>query len=174
MLILCTNQMTKRMNIAMNEDYENKLDSLGDEIVEGIVDFDGRELKGFRTTIQSDVRNLLINTNKGMMLNNQPKLTIIMILSIYSEDPCNSCQEALDAVLQWKNSHDDFEDELRILVVDSSNGFGEEKMWRKLNLSFDDVPLALFFDNNQALMDIVQGTMTVEYLDTFWSDYFDS
>lgn len=96
-----------------------------------------------------------------------------MILSVYSEDPCNSCQEALDAVLQWKVDHDDFEGELRVLIVDSSNGFGDEKMWRKLNLSFDDVPLTLFFDYNQSLIDIVQGNMSVEYLDTFWSEYFE-
>jgi hypothetical protein len=157
----------------MNEEYDSKLDNLGEQIVENIVDFDGRELKGFRTTIQSDVRNMLVDSNKGLNLNNQPKLTIIMVLNIHTEDPCNSCQEALDAVLEWKENHDGFEGGLRLLAVDASNGFGEQKMWDKLHISFDDVPLALFFDENQSLIDIVQGVMTVEYLDSFWNEHLE-
>ena len=154
-------------------DQEEKLNDLKEEIVENISSFEGRELKGFRTTIQSDVRNILFNTNKDITLTNTPKLTIILVLNVHSEDPCNSCQETLDAVLEWKENHDAFEGDLRILAVDASNGFGEEKMWNKLNMSFDDVPLALFFDENQSLVDIVQGTMSVEYLDTFWNNHFD-
>lgn len=133
---------------------------------------DEHELKGFRRTISDNVREILIESNPTLLLNNHPTLTVMLVLNLYSSDPCSSCKELLSNVLQWSSNNDGFENELRILILDSSAGFDDKKIWDKLKISFNDVPLALFFDENCALVDTVQGVMSVNYLETFWSDKF--
>ena len=156
----------------MIDDYDEKLNQITDDVLSNINNYENRELKGFRRTIQDDVKELLLESNPKLSLNNQPTLTIIMVLNVFSQDPCNSCQETLDNVLKWCNDNDAFDGELRLLLVDSSKGFGDQKMWSKLNISFNDVPLVLFFDKNQSLIDIVQGVTDINYLNLFWSPLF--
>lgn len=129
-------------------------------------------IKGFRTTIQEDVRDLLVEANRTLELNNKPALTIVLIAGIYSKDPCSSCKECLDNILKWANRNNSFDGEFRLLLIDKSNGFDDKKIWKKLNMSFDNIPTTLFFDYNQSLVDIVNGVMTEEYLETFWSGKF--
>lgn len=153
----------------MSEEY---LDVDTEAILEEMTNIDGHELKGFRRTIADNVREILLESNPTLLLNNNPTLTVMLVLNLYSSDPCSSCKELLSNVLKWSADNNGFENELRILILDSSAGFDEKKIWDKLKISFNDVPLALFFDENCALVDVIQGVMSVNYLETFWSGKF--
>lgn len=153
-----------------NDEY---LNDVAGEIVEGMADFEDREIRGFRKTIADDVKSLLIESNSSLTLNNSPELVIILITSIHSTDPCSSCVENLSNVSEWAEKNGHFDNNLRILLVDSFNGFDDKKIWDKLKVSFEDVPLTLFFNSSLALLDIVQGVMSVNYLDLFWTQYFE-
>lgn len=153
-----------------NDEYLN--DVAGD-IVEGMADFEDREIRGFRKTIADDIKSLLIESNSSLTLNNSPELVIVLITSIHSTDPCSSCVENLSNVSEWAEKNGHFDNNLRILLVDSFNGFDDKKIWDKLKVSFEDVPLTLFFNSSLALLDIVQGVMSVNYLDLFWTPHFE-
>lgn len=152
---------------------DEHLNEVSESIIEGIVDFDNHEIRGFRRTIAEDVQDMLIESNPSMELNNKPKLTLILITSIHSKDPCSSCVENLSNISEWaiKNSH--FDNSLRMLMIDSVVGFDDKRIWEKLKVSFDDVPLTLFFDESFGLIDVVQGVMSVNYLNLFWSPHFE-
>jgi len=153
----------------MEEEY---LEVDTEAILEDMADPDEHEIKGFRKTIADNVREILVESNPTLLLNNEPTLTVMLILNLYSSDPCSSCKELLSNVLKWSADNDGFANELRILILDASSGFDDKKIWDKLKISFNDVPLALFFDENCALVDSVQGVMSVNYLETFWSETF--
>ncbi len=153
-----------------NDEY---LNDVAGEIVEGMADFEDREIRGFRKTIADDIKSLLIESNSSLTLNNSPELVIILITSIHSTDPCSSCVENLSNVSEWAEKNGHFDNNLRILLVDSFNGFDDKKIWDKLKVSFEDVPLTLFFNSSLALLDIVQGVMSVNYLDLFWTPHFE-
>lgn len=153
-----------------NDEY---LNDVAGEIVEGMADFEDREIRGFRKTIADDIKSLLIESNSSLTLNNSPELVIILITSIHSTDPCSSCVENLSNISEWAEKNGHFDNNLRILLVDSFNGFDDKKIWDKLKVSFEDVPLTLFFNSSLALLDIVQGVMSVNYLDLFWTPHFE-
>jgi len=153
-----------------NDEY---LNDVAGEIVEGMADFEDREIRGFRKTIADDIKSLLIESNSSLTLNNSPELVIILITSIHSTDPCSSCVENLSNVSEWAEKNGHFDNNLRILLVDSFNGFDDKKIWDKLKVSFEDVPLTLFFNSSLALLDVVQGVMSVNYLDLFWTPHFE-
>ena len=154
----------------MSEEY---LHNAAADILDEIVDYENHELKGFRRTISDDIKDMLIESNPTLMLNNSPELVLILITNIYSSDPCSSCSENLSNISEWSTKNGQFNNNLRILLVDALNGFDDKKIWEKLKVSFDDVPLTLFFDSNFALIDIVQGVISVNYLELFWNQHFE-
>jgi len=141
-------------------------------VIDGMADYENHELKGFRRTIAEDVKELLIESNPTLMLNNSPELVMIMVSNIYSSDPCSSCSENLSNVTEWLGKNDHFDNNVRVLLVDALNGFDSKKIWEKLKVSFDDVPLTLFFNESLGLIDVVQGVMSVNYLEMFWTEHF--
>jgi hypothetical protein len=152
---------------------DSHLNDVAPEILDGIVDYADRELKGFHKTISSDIKDMLIETNPTLLLNNSPDLVLILITNIYSADPCSSCSENLSNISEWADKNSQFENRLRILMIDAKNGFDDRKIWDKLKVSFDDVPVTLFFDSNLGLIDVVQGVISVNYLELFWSSHFE-
>lgn len=152
----------------------NHLEVQSENIINEISEYENRELKGFHTKISDDVRELLVLNNVEGRLNNNPELSIFLITSIHSSDPCSSCVENVSNVCQWAEKNFYFENRIRILLQDSSEGFNDMKIWDKLKISFDDVPIALFFNKDFCLIDVVQGTMSVNYLEMFWTPYINS
>jgi hypothetical protein len=155
----------------MNQD--EYLNEVAGGIVDEMAEFEDREIRGFRKTIADDVRDMLIESNPSLSLNNSPELVMILITSIHSKDPCSSCVENLSNVSEWAEKNEHFSNNLRILLVDSINGFDDRKIWDKLKVSFDDVPVTLFFNSSLALIDVVQGVMSVNYLELFWTQHFE-
>lgn len=154
----------------MSDEY---LENVAENIIDEIVDYDGRELKGFHRTMKDDLKDLLIESNPQLTLSNDPKLTILLLTSIHSTDPCSSCSENLANVANWANDNGYFGNSLRVLLLDSSAGFDEKKIWEKLKASFDDVPVTYFFGEDLGLIDVVQGTMSINYLERFWNSHFE-
>jgi hypothetical protein len=74
---------------------------------------------------------------------------------------------------KWANDHQYFGNDLRLILLDSSMGFDEKKIWEKLKVSFDDVPVTYFFNEGFGLIDVVQGVMSVDYLDRFWTPFLE-
>lgn len=142
-------------------------------LIDEMVGYENHELKGFHKTIAEDIKELLVESNPTLLLNNSPELVLIMVSNIYSSDPCSSCSENLSNVSEWLEKNNHFDNEVRVLLVDALNGFDSKKVWEKLKVSFDDVPLTLFFNSQLGLIDVVQGVMSVNYLEMFWSGHFD-
>lgn len=153
----------------MTEEHLNKV---APDIIDEIGNFEQHELKGFHSTIANDIRTLLIESNPNLLLNNSPELTVVLVTNIYSTDPCSACSENLSNMSEWSNKNNLFDNRVRILLLDAIQGFDDKKIWDKLKLSFDDVPLTLFFDSNFGLIDIVQGVLSVNYLEMFWTPHF--
>lgn len=155
------------------ENQDQYLTDLAETMIDDMTNFEDREIKGFRKTIADDVKDMLIESNTTLELNNSPELVMILLTSIHSTDPCSSCVENLSNVSEWAERNSHFNKKLRILLVDSLNGFDDRKIWDKLKVSFDDVPVTLFFNSGLGLIDVVQGVMSVNYLELFWTPYFE-
>lgn len=152
---------------------DSKLEDMAADIVDGFGSFEGREFKGFRTTISDDIRDLLIQSNPSLEYNNTPVLSALLVTSIHSVDPCSSCSENLANMTRWADDHQYFNNELRLILLDSSMGFDEKKIWDKLKVSFDDVPVTYFFNEGFGLIDVVQGVMSTDYLERFWTPFLE-
>lgn len=152
---------------------DEHLEQAAEGLIDEMIGYEDHELKGFRKTIAEDIKDLLVESNPTLLLNNSPELVLIMVSNIYSSDPCSSCSENLSNVSEWLEKNNHFDNEVRVLLVDALNGFDSKKVWEKLKVSFDDVPLTLFFNSQLGLIDVVQGVMSVNYLEMFWSGHFD-
>ncbi len=155
------------------DDQDRYLSDTAEAMLDDMTNFEGREIKGFRKTIADDVRDMLVESNPTHTLNNSPSLVMLLITSIHSTDPCSSCVENLSNVSEWAERNSHFNNKLRILLIDSVTGFDDRKIWDKLKVSFEDVPVTLFFDSNLGLIDVVQGVMSVNYLELFWTPHFE-
>lgn len=155
------------------DDQDRYLSDTAEAMLDDMTNFEGREIKGFRKTIADDVRDMLVESNPTHTLNNSPSLVMFLITSIHSKDPCSSCVENLSNVSEWAERNSHFNNKLRILLIDSVTGFDDRKIWDKLKVSFEDVPVTLFFDSNLGLIDVVQGVMSVNYLELFWTPHFE-
>ena len=155
------------------DDQDRYLSDTAEAMLDDMTNFEGREIKGFRKTIADDVRDMLVESNPTRTLNNSPSLVMLLITSIHSKDPCSSCVENLSNVSEWAERNSHFNNKLRILLIDSVTGFDDRKIWDKLKVSFEDVPVTLFFDSNLGLIDVVQGVMSVNYLELFWTPHFE-
>ena len=131
------------------------------------------EFSNIHTTIPDDVRKLLRDSNPKQDLDMNPYLTLIVITNLYARNPCNQCQSTIDVVMRWAGNHDLFKGKLRPILVDSVNGFDEKHLWDKIHANFNEVPVLYFFDENQSLIDVIKGAPTYEYLEIFWTSYFD-
>ena len=149
---------------------EADLDNTAAEILDEMVHYEGRELKGFRRTIADDVRDLLIESNINFQLTNTPVITVIMVTNMHTSDPCSSCYENFSNITKWVAARN-LEDKVRLLLVDASEGLDDRKLWAKLKTSFEDVPLTYFFNESRCLLDVIQGAMSTDYLDMFWLPY---
>lgn len=156
-----------------NNEIEEKLNNNAMDIIDDLVNYEDHKLKGFHRTIVDDVRELLIQSNPTLLLSNSPKLVMILVTNLYSTDPCSSCNENVANVSEWVERNHQFNNQIRVLNIDALHGFDDKKIWEKLKISFDDVPLTLFFDESLGLVDVVQGIMSTNYLEMFWSPVFE-
>ena len=143
------------------------------EILDDMASLEGRELKGFRKTITSELGELLRASNPTLKLSNNPALTILLVTNLYSSDPCSSCSENLANVTNWVNDNQLFNNSVRVILLDAVNGIPDKKIFQKLKIDFNDVPITYFFNETFGLIDVVQGIMSTDYLETFWSPHFE-
>lgn len=129
-------------------------------------DLDNYKFKTVFTSISDDIRALLIETGLADGLNINPNLVILTIVSPDADNPCGVCEETKDKLIEWSQTSGYVGDgKARILIVDD---FDDKKIWRKLNISFEDAPRHYIFDRNFRLFDIVDGVMDGSYIELFY------
>ena len=127
-------------------------------------DLDSYTFKSVFTSIEDDIREILIETGIEINKNITPNLVILTIVS--PDGPCGVCEEAISQLFEWTQISGYAGDgKVRIIVIDE---FDNRKIWRKLGMDFNDAPRHYIFDKNFRLYDVVDGVMQGSYIETFY------
>lgn len=143
-------------------DFEKEVEKHTENLMN--TDLDNYSFKSTFTSISDDILSILIETGLETNKNISPNLVIITIVS--PDGPCGVCEEAKSQLFEWiKTSGYVGDGKVRIIIVDE---FDNRKIWKKLNIDFNDAPRHYIFDKNFRLHDVVDGVMQGSYIETFY------
>lgn len=136
--------------------------SNGEELLSNVEELTLRTL-----SIQDEVLLLLRSTNYDNSLNNNPNLTLILLVDL-QDNPCGTCIKNLKIVESWGMKNGFLEKGIvRIIISQIKDLPREYLLWEKLHIydNQDETPKTMVFDKNKCLKDILVGGLSEEYLD---------
>lgn len=147
------------LDVEANKHVLSILNTLSSEL-------DEYEFKTVYKSIPDEIRELLMESNPNCDLNNSPNLVILSIVNLSESNPCGVCSESIDQLKQWGLDNGAIGDgRVRVLVVPELD---TKKIWNKLNANHDNVPRHYIFNKEFALIDVVDGVMKGDYIETFY------
>lgn len=154
----------------LDDEYEKHLESLKN------TDLNNHKFKSSFASISDDVRDIIVESGNIVNVSPKLKLVIISIVNLDEDNPCGVCKEAYDQLIQWGLDYGSLQDRKAMAIAitpntdDLSRKAMSKKMWSKLNVDFSNVPRHFIFDSKLRLVDIVDGIMTGNYIETFYGE----